>query len=81
MQYAVAEDFADFFIGENNGDFAGVPSLIKDINNDGFGDLLIGSSKNIQAADQARKIYFIEGKFGGWQQNVSLAKAAVLMVG
>jgi hypothetical protein len=80
-QNAVPEDFAASFIGDNSNDCAGVPSLITDLNNDGFGDLMIGASKNSQAADQAGKVYFIEGKSYDWNQNVSLATAGILMLG
>ena len=50
------------FDGEASGDYAGsAVSLINDMNGDGFGEIMIGAYYNDEAANNAGKIYFIQG--------------------
>ncbi len=80
-QNAVPETYAPSFAAEQAGNLAGIPTLLTDLNKDGFSDLLISASKNSQMADQAGKVYFIEGKSSGWKQCDSLASFHLFMLG
>ncbi|MDZ7331997.1 MAG: PKD domain-containing protein [candidate division KSB1 bacterium] len=77
----VLEGTAASFLGEKVNDNAGVSIVLAELNGDEFADILVGASLNSQNGDQAGKVYFIPGKSSGWDQNVSLATAEVLMIG
>ncbi len=77
-----ASSAAASFYGENWGDSAGFSAgSAGDVNNDGFGDLLIGADENDYSAHRAGKVYLILGKGTGWAKNTDLSSADASFVG
>ncbi|MBD3291140.1 hypothetical protein GF337_20200, partial [candidate division KSB1 bacterium] len=61
------------FCGEYSWENAGWSvSGVKDFNEDGYDEILIGAWHNKAAGDDAGKMYVIYGKASGWQKNVWL---------
>ena len=56
-------------------------AIVKDVNGDGFDDLLFGAAIDKQVKDEAGKIYLFFGKEGGWAQNMSLDEADATFLG
>jgi hypothetical protein len=71
------------FVGENAYDESGRRiAAAGDVNGDGFGDFLIGASKNSDYRPQAGKTYlFLGNPAANWGQNVSLAEADAIFIG
>jgi len=64
------------FIGEQSGDHAGLSVKgAKDVNNDGYDDILIGTPYNKDGGISSGKVYLILGKSSGWTLETDLSKA------
>lgn len=71
------------FTGEVGVDFSGADVAgLGDVNGDGYGDILIGASRNTEGGgqhgnvqNQAGQVYIVFGKGSGWAMDASLADA------
>ena len=70
------------FIGENIGDYSGYSvSSARDVNGDGFDDIIIGAYGNDEGGDAAGQSYLILGKATGWEMDTSLSEADASFIG
>ena len=70
------------FIGEAMGDYAGLSVAgARDVNGDGYDDILIGAWGNKDGGEFSGQTYLIFGRSSGWARNVSLAAADASFVG
>ena len=70
------------FIGEYAGDHAGVSvSIARDLNNNGFDDILIGSHMNDSAGINSGKAYLIFGNSSGWKMDINLSQVNTSFIG
>jgi len=79
----VSADLADVtFIGENEGDSAGISvALIQDLNSDGYDEILIGAFGNDDAGDNAGKVYLVYGQEFSAGTTINLSSANVTFTG
>lgn len=79
----VSADTADVtFIGENEGDSAGISvALIQDLNSDGYDEILIGAFGNDDAGNNAGKVYLVYGQEFTSGTTINLSSANVTFTG
>lgn len=64
------------FWGESAGDYLGLSIACDgDVNNDGYDDILIGTSNNDDGGTEAGQTYLVLGKRSGWTMDTNLANA------
>jgi hypothetical protein len=72
LSYAVAT-----IVGEYEYDLAGETlAPAGDVNGDGFSDLLVGTTENDDAGEDAGKVYLVLGRLAGWPTTLADADAA-----
>lgn len=70
------------FIGEYHGDTLGISVAgARDVNGDGYNDILIGASGSCDGGLNAGKTFLIFGKASGWGMNINLSQADAAFIG
>ena len=70
------------FIGETSGDWASFALAdAGDVNNDGYGDFLIGAPKRSEGSAGAGQAYLFLGKASGWVMDIPLDQADASFLG